>query len=359
MRPHLLGPSDAPNLDITSLESLILLSARYKVILWKIPNNLGMKIKRMLAFRMLAPVMLAVLCVLSGFKDARAQRPNSVGIVVPSRAKKMLSQAAQRLESSSPLRCQSNMQVNLFGTQLVANGKYMQMGQGTGIARLEFAYGDEVQQQILQICHRGYYYRFRVSGAEPRLEVVDLRRIIDSDSKDLVANPTTWMATGGLASLLRNLSRYFEFDIPEKAMVGDTPVWKLKGKWNEIRLKRLLFGQVSYPVIKDKIDWSHLPDHVPQTCELLLARDEYFPLFPYSIRFDRNFDENGNSISKAIVRLELHELETNVKLEEHMFLPDFQNVQPVSLTDQFVERIESLKKIQRSANHNKGNKATR
>lgn len=275
-------------------------------------------------------------------------------------SKSLLTQSANYLENSSPLQCATRMQINLFDQKFIASGRYLQMGQGSGMSRLEFSFDDDDRPgKILQICSHGYYYRFRTTGRTPELNVADLRQIAKSDSGHILATPNTWMATGGLASLLKNLSTNFEFDQPEATTLGEIPVWKFRGRWNEQRLKRILFGQVKYAIIKNQIQWDKMPTQVPHSCEIVLGRDQFFPLFPYRIAFFKNEKVGQTLKTKQVVALELYDLNKHANLDGQLFEVNFPDVLPNDMTSQYVDRILQLHKIQRSANQPEPNKATR
>lgn len=304
--------------------------------------------------------LLALACVNSGHAQSNAQKQSPASQQGTRNPKSLLLQAANHLENAAPLQCATRMQVNLFDEQLIASGRYFQMGQGSGMSRLEFSFGDEDQpRKILQICSHGYYYRFRTTRENPELNVADLRQIAQSDSGSILATPNTWMATGGLASLMKNLASNFEFDAVEPSMLGDVPVWKFRGRWNEQRLKRILFGQVKYGLIKNQIQWEKLPAQVPHACEIVLGRDDFFPLFPYRIAFLKDDLAAKKTTTTKIVELELYDLNKNAKLNTNLFEVDFPDVLPNDMTNQYVDRILQLHKIRRSANQNAPTKSTR
>ena len=275
-------------------------------------------------------------------------------------AKTMLAQAAANLENSNPLQCSTRLQIDLFDQELVAEGLYSQMGQGSGLSRLEFNFGNVAKpRKILHICNQGYYYRFRTTAKDPELNFADLRRIADSDSANIMASPNTWMATGGLASLLKVLADNFVFEKPEATKLSDLPVWRIRGGWDERRLKRMLFGQVKYAVIEDGVNWEKVPPQVPYSCEIVLGRDDFFPLFPYQISYFRFEGKEKQKKSKPQVAFELYDLKKNANLDIRSFDVNFPNVIPTDLTDQYVDRILQLHKIQRSAKQPADQRATR
>ena len=343
-----------------------------------------MKIKLPFAQKLLAIGLLVLAAFLyfrmdwsdlnSVFADNAANPVNSIlnqkaAVVAPGiesnsgrSAKELLTESANRLANSDALRAAARLTVNLFQQGLVANGQYSQLGQGSGFAKLEFDVGDdENRMQIVQICNRGIYYRFQTTPEDPTLQIADLRRISETDAFDLFANQNTWMATGGISSLIENLVQNFEFESVKETKIGETPVYKIRGKWNEDRLKRFLFGQVKHVAIKDGVDWRELPVHIPQYCEVLIGNDDYFPLFPYRITFLKQPFDDTDKFSEpiAIVSLDLYELEKNAQLQSNDFDVNFGGTPPNDLTKTMVDRIEILNQIQRSALKTKSVEQTR
>lgn len=323
--------------------------------------------------RLLAMIVFGLLC--SGVWSVGAQnltaQTSTVGVntnqrsaAIGSPAQKLLTESARRLLNSSPLQAKSRMRVDLFDQQIVAHGSYWQAGQGTGSARWEYAIPapaaigsvksetgatDPAGLFIMQICHRGFFYRLQTGGEEPQLDVTDLRQVSKADSDALFAGQNAWMATGGVSGLLELLANNFDFAEASKVKVGENEVWRMKGDWNENRLRCLLNGQVRHDLIRDEIKWAKLPKQIPHSCEVLLAADDYFPGFPYRVTFFKKFAQDGIAKNKSMVSIEFYELQTNVQLDEEIFNANFDGIRPEDLTDSFVQRIEALQRARRSA----------
>ena len=279
-------------------------------------------------------------------------------------AKHLLVISSNRLRNSKPLQAKSRMRVHLFGQQVVAHGNYWQAGQGTGSARWEYAVPkagsgtagnttsvkpDSANLFLMQICHRGFFYRLQTDGKEPKLDVTDLRQLSKTDSQFLFAGQKAWMATGGVSGLLELLATNFIFSDASRSKVGNNEVWKMNGSWDENRLRRLLNGQVNHSLIQEEIKWLELPKQIPHSCEVLLAADDYFPGFPYRVTFFQRQSHDGVVQKKPIVSIEFYELQTDVKLDEEIFDIKFDGIQLEDLTDSFVQRIEALQRSRRSA----------
>lgn len=315
--------------------------------------------------------MVALFMVSTGISSdihaqGQAQAPasridaNPVGIV-STPARNLLMKSSQALRNSKPLQAKSRMRVQMFDQQVVAHGNYWQAGQGTGSARWEYTVPvsgstaatsikpDSADLFLLQVCHRGFYYRLQTGGEEPKLDYADLRQLSKADDDFLFARQGAWMATGGVSGLLELLATNFKFADAQRIKVGSNDVWKMSGGWNEERLRRLLNGQVVHGLIRDEIKWLKLPKQVPHSCEILIAADDYFPGFPYRLTFFQKRDLDGVVQNKPMVSIEFYELQTDVNLDEAMFDVNFDGIKPEDMTDSFVQRIEALQRARRSA----------
>ncbi|MEM9412246.1 MAG: hypothetical protein AAGA30_14115, partial [Planctomycetota bacterium] len=332
--------------SLIPVESLLVVSARYNVNLWKIPNIYAMKIKFRNALSLLAVfILLSSLFVAAegwGFSDAendsvrKTHSPNNYPADTQELdASVLLQRSSHALFHSRPFGAAIRMKINLFDQRLVGEGRYLQAGQGHRCAsRFELSFeGNRNPLNILQICNRGFYYRFRSTGKKPKLEVVDLSRIADIDSNKLIANHSTWMATGGLASFITNLADNFVFETVERSEINGVRVFVLKGRWNEDRLKRIIFGQINYNLIRDEIDWSRMPKQLPQEIEVVLSDDEYFPLFPYQIRFFRNQMKDDSIVQVETVSLQFYQLDKFAEVGAGQFEVNFEGMPFSDLTN--------------------------
>ena len=323
-----------------------------------------MKIKFKNATLTLAALMLVCVCVLMvDFYETNSQLWGSkyqselASTEVEADGKQLLQRASHALFHAKPLSANAKMTIDLFGQNLVGEGQYTQAGQGQRCAsRLEFAFGEgDNPLKILQICNRGFYYRFQSSRNSPKLKVVDLTRVAEIDSNSLIANQPTWLASGGLASFLRSLADNFDFETVEQKVLNETPVLVLRGRWNEDRLKRIIFGQINYNLIKDRIRWERMPKQLPQSIEIVLGNDGYFPLFPYEVSFYREREIDGEVNEVKIVSLQLFQLDKHAEIPPGHFEVNFEGMEFDDLTNKFVDRIQDLNQLQRSAQQNRAN----
>ena len=348
---------------------MILFSARHNANLWKFPNILTMKLEFPIRFTMLASgclLTVAIVLYLTGIRipgwnvDRGADRVVKNGESRPTvqvantpngrrQGNELMLESAGRLFGSLPLAASARLSVNLFDQQIVAEGRYIQAGQGSKRARLEFDFGDlHHPKTILQICNGRFYYRFERLDAKPALQLADLSKVSDADRHLLIANPATWMATGGLSSLLESLANNFDLTTAGESMIAGTPVIIIRGHWKQDRIRRLLVGQVDDLFIGEQLRWDKLPEHLPHSVEVTLGNDDYFPLFPYRISFfrERKLDRGNEQVK--IVTMELYKLTRHVDLPDELFQVE-SGLAPTDLTRELVDRIRTLNHEVRSA----------
>jgi hypothetical protein len=268
--------------------------------------------------------------------------------------RQLLRSAASNLFNSNPLHASARLTVQMFDQKIEAQGQYWQLGQGSASARLEFVYGDPKQpQSVLQICHRGFYYRFQSKLGQPELQIADLAQIADVDQNQLVANRQTWMSTGGLSNLMEQLATNFEFGTVESGQIGQTPCWRLRGGWNQDRLRELLTGQVKSTLIQKQILWDQLPKQIPHSCEVLLGGDDYFPLFPYRVSYFQRQEGTTKPQEVAVMVLEFFEVDREAAVPEEQFQVRTDTMLPIDLSRHFTDRVRRLEQLPRSAGQEK------
>ncbi len=262
-------------------------------------------------------------------------------------AQQLLQQAASNLFYSTPMRSAARLRMNMFGQKFVAEGSYLQMGQGSGRTKLEFAFGDpDDPSRLLQVCDGRFYYCMASNHEASSLEFVDLMQVAQADQQQLMASPSSWMTMGGLPGLLQNTASAFEFQPVEQLQLGDIPVFHIRGKWKKEFLTRILGGTVDRAWIENSMQWHQLPGQLPHVVEIYLGNDSFFPLFPYRIEFLRlDKDDDGTNL-KRVFTFELFEVNRLAEISDESFKVNYENITPIDITDEFVRRIEQLRPAQ-------------
>ena len=311
-------------------DRLLICSARHNGFLWKNPYIRFMKLELPFAL-----ILLAGGCYLWTWQSGKAVRPtNTTQPAKPTTttkspttfaaastlkshentsptpamarvkhdldASKLLSAAAKNLTNSPPIQSLARLEVEMFQQHVRTEGRYLQQGQGSGKTRLEFRYptGQSSSAQeigkLTQICDGQYYYRINEFAGKRELASANLEEVARLGLQPLGIQPTTWMQTGGLASLMEHLAVSFDFDPPVETEISNIPAVLLRGTWKLGVLKHVLAEQVEQKWLEAPVRWDRLPPQLPHMVEIYLAADDFLPLFPYQISFQQFNPSNKN-----------------------------------------------------------------
>lgn len=291
-------------------------------------------------------LMLACLVAFSGSESA-AQAPVEGRTQQASKsefpsAEKLLHAASASLLRSSSFKCKVFFQNAMFGQVTTAEGYYLNKGQGSGKSKLHIAFGDQATRpiQITQVCNGRYNFCLTLGGEKPTFEFVDLLQIAQSDHREHVANPTAWMTTGGITSLLEHASRSLEFQPVREYSRADKSVWHLRGTWKKDALKRFFGPSVNHQWIENHKKWHKLPGQLPHVFEFHLARDPAFKLIPLQIDFLQLQEKDDSTEMKKVLSIQLQNFEMVAEMSEEHFKINDENVAPVDVTDLFMARVQ-------------------
>jgi len=239
------------------------------------------------------------------------------------------------------------MLVEMFDQEIRSAGRYYQMGQGTRKSRLQVEYTVAGQPaSMIQICDGFVYYRYRAMGEDANLDILFLDKLAHADRQALLADSQTWMATGGVASLLASLANNFDLRLVSQSVAEGVQTRVLQGRWNEQRLRRLLFGQIHTKFIEDHYPCDRLPVHIPASVEVHLSQAAGGPIFPSKIKFMGR--KIGNQDRPDSVSLAFHSLKMLDSLSDETFRVQPGSIELSDLTNTSVERIEDLNQAVRS-----------
>ena len=267
----------------------------------------------------------------------------------PTESQTLLMQSAANIVSSPPIESTVVLTVDLFDQHLVTQWRYIQLGQGSRKSRLDFEYKQKEIGKLTQICDGRFFYSIQESDKGKNLRFVDLYQLAKADQQGWMANPTAWMATGGLSSLMQHLAMAFEFEPVTKGEIGGIPTLVLRGTWNLSYLKRLTENQVDPACLEEPVQWNKLPPQLPHLVELHLGADDFLPLFPYRIIFSQYQSANVNESPRSIVRFEMSEVSKLETVDQQWFVVQSGGSQQVDLTEELAARVRFISKSIRTA----------
>lgn len=260
----------------------------------------------------------------------------------------LIAQSASRMQGIEGLEATIRQQVNLFGTKVIGDGRYLQAAatSRTFPARqldsvrfrleLKFIVASKLAS-LLQVSDGRILWSRTDFPNNQRLVRIDLRRIRKAQEAYPQADPAQWQAgqalhLNGIPGLMLKLHREFEFGEAEPTQVGSTPVWLVRGQWKPERLETLVPPE------------KKMPPQFPTSVSLVLARDPKFALFPLRIAFERR-DPSGRLV--PITVFEFYEVAfRSVEPFQFEYNPLDQEVE--DRTDELIRQIDQTTNVRQA-----------
>ena len=260
-----------------------------------------------------------------------------------------LADVAKQLANSPKFGTSLLLTGNLFGQTVSANGRYFQMGQGSGKSRIDLQFGDsENSPTVFQLCDGRFVYNLQTSGPKsaPTFEFVDLMRVRESSGEQTQQiSPTGWVATGGISSLFQHLASAFNFGELESDG-GDQIL--LRGSWDEDALRRIVTTGNEID-LGTPVHWEKVPAQLPHAVEIVLQNYDEFGYFPTRISFQKFSAVDQNKETKIVlqptVTLRLDAPKSLPEINDRFFVIDSSNLESVDATDNYIERINLFRAI--------------
>ena len=269
------------------------------------------------------------------------------------RSVEFLTVACRRLANSTPFGTSVKLTGHLFGQNTAATGQYFQMGQGTHRSRLELEFdaGDAIANSF-QLCDGRFVYRLQTFGGQQQFDFVDLNRFTEQTNSNATFSPSSWIATGGMASLLEQFNQSFNFGSPKQVTSDDqTQLTVIRGCWNETALRHTLGNQASLvfpsePKIRSRnaIPWDKIPQQLPHGIEVVFGNNALLGMFPRKIhylKFAPNPD-GGAMRLQPMMTLEFSRPVETDQLAENMFIVRSSDIESVDTTDQYLAQVKSI-----------------
>lgn len=273
-----------------------------------------------------------------------AQEPNLLPVTLPTKdgpGNDLILAAATAMRNSVPFEAVLRHEIHLYGVETQALGKYMQQGQGTDKTRLQLRTSlNGETASLLRVSDGRFVFSRIATPEETQLWRVDLRTMnqnLDSafinsnDASGAGGGGSNWML-GGLSYLLSRLAHEYAFGEPEADLLGETPVWRIRGVLKHDSFQRMSLMQFGTRPPEGSDPAAILPEHVPTEVELILGRVNEPQLFPYAVRFIRKRaavtqEENTKSLAlddaeQVIATLEFQSIAMNVELDDAEFTYD-------------------------------------
>ena len=268
----------------------------------------------------------------------------------PVTANSLLQRSLATLQQQHSIAAEVAHCVNLFGKRLVGKGVYREERSGPyPLVRFELKTATgETQSGLLQVCDGQYMWTRRDLLENVRIYRVDLDRVTNALEEQGRAGGVIKgvscgelggiVALGGMTGLLRALQESFQFDSFESDVLYDLPVWRLRGQWKADKLAKLLPEQAE--TIKQgrgEVDFTQLPEHIPDCIFVTLGKDDFFP---YRLEFHRTEKLSGDS--HMIAAMQLMKVSFNVPLDPKCFTFEPEDLPVIDRTEEYIAKVAKI-----------------
>jgi len=267
----------------------------------------------------------------------------------------LLERAISRLERLHSIAAEFSYRVDLFGKQLGGKGDYWEERSGpTPRVRMELKMplGDKMGA-LVQVCDGRYLWTYRRLLDHGKLTQVDLQRVtaeLDQPGQEAAMKPPLGsIGMGGMAGLLVELRRNFDFEVVGRTDLLGRPTWTLHGGWLPERLVTLLPDQKGVILRGGEVDYTKLAAHLPSHVTLMLGTRD---LFPYRVEYRRSGRRQSSSLGnkpptagKAVVTMQLGpKIHVNGPIDPARFDYRPGNVEPSDATESLIKRLQARAK---------------
>ncbi|MBB76836.1 MAG: hypothetical protein CMJ75_20210 [Planctomycetaceae bacterium] len=192
------------------------------------------------------------------------------------------------------------------------------------------------------------------------LERIDLRRVnealvqnglVQDKVAPLNVELASWIARGGIPSLLVSLEHHFKFGVAQTRKIDRVDVWQIEGHWKSTATR--LSDPARQTTSRDQTssDGAIRPDRV----RLLLGQNKPVPLFPYQIVFFR--EDKGTS--RPIVSIDFFDIRKMPEVDRAWFEYQPGNQDVDDLTESFLMRLGIPRSSAKNALPVSGRRTTR
>ncbi|MEE3367762.1 MAG: hypothetical protein VX346_00320 [Planctomycetota bacterium] len=264
------------------------------------------------------------------------------GLAEQTQGKTLVLRAAKQLLQLPSFETRIRQTIDLAGQQLVGTGTYRQSGTSVSpLIRMEL----RVQTangvaSLQQIRNQRFLWIRRAFIDHTVLERIDLKRVNEALAQNrpvqdkiapLNLELASWIARGGIPSLLVSLEQHFKFGVAQTRKIDRVDVWQIMGQWKTPATT--LSDRARQTTSQDQApsDDAIRPDRV----RLLLGQNRPVHLFPYQIVFFR--EDKG--ASRPIVSIDFFDIRKVPEVDRAWFEYQPGNQDVDDLTEPFLMRL--------------------
>jgi hypothetical protein len=272
-----------------------------------------------------------------------------------SQGQRLLDDAARHVFGYESISARIRLRIDMFDQHLVGSGMYYQLGPDEDkLLRLELQIPlAERVSRLVQVCDGRFLWRYEnlpwvdhPQQGRPALSRVDLRHVRAAlrarENAGALGPAADEIIRAGLANLLRQLSANFEFRDVQSVTLSGTPIWLLRGRWNQQKRIELLPDQKDQILAGKPPSLDALPSHLPHEVAVSLGRNDYFP---YRIQFVRQRDADSEGTSSApttrtVLLVELFDVAIGDILDPRLFQFKPTDVEFDDRTEQYFKELQ-------------------
>ncbi len=268
-----------------------------------------------------------------------------------------LQSVGANLRLAPPFQTDLQVQIQWSERSYSIGGIYAQPGQGSGQSKMELRVGTGADATTMtKICDGRFLYSLQQRGTIKTLEFIDLRRLQETRLSAGLAqsdNPLSWIATGGLASLLENLAVAFNLGPAIVSEVKGIAVCTIEGDWRIQSLAELLGASISSESER-QIFLENLPPQIPSRIKIELANVPAFGWLPQKLTFFRPAKNSSPTLMRVLAEVQFSAPESFVFDPDEFLQINTDEVESTDVTDLYVEQVHDFG-FARQASQSAGN----
>lgn len=260
----------------------------------------------------------------------------------------LVAACTRMLENLVSIEAKVRQEAHIFDRHLVGSGTYQQGWDGSRLWRLELLMRDGEDQLLFQqVCNGRTLRIHQRAGDLQELRIVELARAnqtLDAVSKKKGAPPITW-GTGGLPQIIESIAEAFELSSPVADRSSGELCWKLSGRWRREYLAALLPEQREKILKGASPDLRKMPEHLPETVDLYLRGNDYFPVRIEYQRTPRlSFYEKlyRSADPETLVVMEFFHIRVGMPIDPNRFNLGAGNIDVIDHTPEQISDVQSL-----------------
>lgn len=256
-----------------------------------------------------------------------------------------LQSVGANLRLAPPFQTELQVQIQWSERSYSIGGIYAQPGQGSGQSKMELRVGTGADATTMtKICDGRFLYSFQQRGTIKTLEFIDLRRLQETRLSAGLAqsdNPLSWIATGGLASLLENLAVAFNLGPAIVSEVNGIVLCTIEGDWRIQSLAELLGASIGSES-EGQIFLENLPPQIPSRIKIELANVPAFGWLPQKLTFFRPEKNSSPTLMRVLADVQFSAPASFVFDPDEFLHINTDEVESTDVTDLYVEQVHDF-----------------